>query len=472
MKIKHHDFHIESEHPFTNCKLGREKYANILTQIVGNYKDGFVLAINNEWGTGKTTFVKMWQQQLVNKGYNTLYFNSWENDFDANPLVAIMSELKTLTKKDSKTFKSLVTKGAVLSKNILPQLLKVISKKYVGTDDLADLVKDSTEGVADLLTDEIKEYANKKKNLKAFKENLEKYITETNSEKPLIFIIDELDRCRPNYAVELLEQIKHLFSVPGIVFVLSIDKIQLGHAVRGVYGSEKINADEYLRRFIDVEYTIPKPNTKDFCNYLYDYFEFDSFLNSDERKKFDVFEPDKKAFLTISSVLFKKTNCSLRQQEKILSHCRIGLALFKNNEFIIPDLYFVLVFIKNFDFDFYNEIKLKAYTPQELINKFSVFINTVGLIEEEIIPLVKIEAKLVYFYNNSLRGQNTFIEILASHPANDEKTTSLFSRLKSTSGQNFFLINLLNLHNHQYIDGLELTYLLNKIDLAEDIVIQ
>lgn len=69
MKLKHQDIVIDPEKPFANCKLGREQYATILTSLVGNYADGFVLAINNEWGTGKTTFVKMWQQQLNNEHY-------------------------------------------------------------------------------------------------------------------------------------------------------------------------------------------------------------------------------------------------------------------------------------------------------------------------------------------------------------------------------------------------------------------
>ena len=90
----------------------------------------------------------------------------------------------------------------------------------------------------------------------------------TKGDKPIIFIIDELDRCRPSYAVELLEQVKHFFSVSGIVFVLSIDKVQLGHAVRGVYGNDRINADEYLRRFIDIEYSIPVPDKNYFEIFL------------------------------------------------------------------------------------------------------------------------------------------------------------------------------------------------------------
>src|SRR5690554_3950746 len=101
MKIKHSELEIPEVNPFEHCKLNRKQYASILTDIVSIYSDGFVLAINNEWGTGKTTFVKMWQQYLKNKDFQTVYFNAWENDFDRNPLIAILSELKTLNNENN-----------------------------------------------------------------------------------------------------------------------------------------------------------------------------------------------------------------------------------------------------------------------------------------------------------------------------------------------------------------------------------
>ena len=95
MEIRHKDLDIVKDNPFFNCKLGRENNAFVLTQIVESYADGFVLALNNKWGAGKTTFVKMWQQHLINKGFRTMYFNAWENDFEIEPLVAMLGELKS-----------------------------------------------------------------------------------------------------------------------------------------------------------------------------------------------------------------------------------------------------------------------------------------------------------------------------------------------------------------------------------------
>ena len=76
---------------------------------------------------------------------------------------------------------------------------------------------------------------------------------------PVVVVIDELDRCRPLYAIELLEAAKHLFSVENIVFVLAINLRELGHSIKAVYGSD-FDSHEYLERFIDI--AIPLPNAE------------------------------------------------------------------------------------------------------------------------------------------------------------------------------------------------------------------
>ena len=286
MSIRHSEIEIESSKPFANCKLDRQKYANVLTGIVNAYPNGFVLAINNKWGTGKTTFVKMWEQDLKDKSFQTVYFNAWENDFENDPLTALMGELRTITKKGSdEKFKSVLKKAAILSKHIAPMIAQSIADRYINTEELKKAIVSTTEGMTDVFENDVKEYTEKKKGIIEFRKSLSEFIVNTNDGKPLIFIIDELDRCRPNYAVSILEQIKHFFSVSNIVFVLAIDKIQLGNAVRGVYGSEHIDAEEYLRRFIDIEYTIPEPDSDNFSKYLYSYFNFDEFFDNINRKK-------------------------------------------------------------------------------------------------------------------------------------------------------------------------------------------
>ena len=88
-----------------------------------------------------------------------------------------------------------------------------------------------------------------------------KFINGSNREKTVIIFVDELDRCRPSYAIELLERIKHLFNIGGLVFVLALDREQLGHSIKAVYGNG-IDSDGYLRRFVDFEYQLKNPEKK------------------------------------------------------------------------------------------------------------------------------------------------------------------------------------------------------------------
>lgn len=470
MKIKHAELKIDEKNPFSNCKLNRQQYALILTEIVKKYADGFVLAINNEWGAGKTTFVKMWQQHLANSGFQTLYFNAWENDFDSNPLVAIMSELSTLkNQKNKKIFKSILEKGAVLTKNVLPSLVKSLVKKYIV--DIDDIVIDASEntakGTTEILEKEIDLYANKKSTIIQFRSELEKFIENTESNSPLIFIIDELDRCRPDYAVEVLEQMKHFFAVSGIVFVLSIDKNHLASSIKGYYGSENINTDEYLRRFIDLEYSIPAPSHKDFSEYLFDYYSFNDFFDSPQRKDYKDLKGDASQFLKMSEIIFNKMNTTLRQQEKIFGQTRLVLLSFSPNAYIFPDILFILVYLKNIKNDLYTKIEQNTLSLQELSNSFA------ELMPSEIknlynINLFYVEAILLQFYNNN-NDRHDRPEIL--NRANDGALSSSITSKLNVKNNNSNLISALEYVNRERYRDIKLASLVSKINLTDPIAI-
>lgn len=376
MNIRHTEIEIESGNPFGNCKLDREKYSRVLTNIVNEYPEGFVLAINNKWGTGKTTFIKMWEQSLKDNEHKTIYFNAWENDFENNPLVALMGELKTLTKESiDPKFQSVLKKAAILSKHVIPILAQAVADRYIDTNEIKQAIVDATKGLADVFENDVNEYAAKKKSIGDFRKSLSHFIANTNEGKPLVFIIDELDRCRPNYAVSIWEQIKHFFTVSNIVFVLSIDKEQLGNAVRGVYGSDRIDADEYLKRFIEIEYSIPEPERGTFHKYLYSFFEFDDFLEKEARKKNRELLSDKKDFLKVSNILFSDSSINLRQQEKIFSHARLSLRSFTDNMYLIPEVFLFLIYIKVIHEKLYSDIVIKRLTTNELQNDFYAIIK-------------------------------------------------------------------------------------------------
>ncbi|RXQ95590.1 hypothetical protein EO244_06920 [Ancylomarina salipaludis] len=463
MKLKNEEIVIDKINPFTNCKLEREPYALVLTEIVNSYADGFVLAINNEWGTGKSTFIKMWEQHLKNQKYKTLYFNAWENDFEDDVLVSLMSELEALKGTTTeKVFKNVVQNAAPLVKGLALGLLKTQIKKYVGDNFVNGPLNLTSEALAKGLEERIQSYASRKNSIDEFKKSLEKFVKLTDDNLPVIFIIDELDRCRPNYAVEVLEQIKHLFSVPGIIFVLSIDKVQLGHAVRGVYGSDNINADEYLRRFIDIEYAIPEPSTKLFCKHLYDYFKFSDFISSDERIKYSELKGDSNKLIEFSTALFNYERLPLRLQEKIFAHARLALRSFYSNDYLIPSLFIFLIYLKISHQSVYDNIKGGFYSLQELIDQIENIIPK-GLENGDLRTFIYTEAILINSYNNS-RDYNNKETIVA------ENKLIIKSKI-DTSINNQTLLDMFQSLSQFSSNSSELSikHLTEKIDLIETI---
>jgi len=468
MKIKHTEVDIPEDNPFKNCKLGREKYGQILTTIIGSYSDGFVLGIDNKWGTGKTTFVKMWKQQLDNENYKTLYFNAWSNDFDSNPLIAILSELKTLNpSSDDVSFKKLLTKGAIITQNLLPAVVKAIAEKYIDIAVIKDALEEVAKSAGDILKTEIDDYSKKKKGLVDFKKDLETYVEKNTEKQPLIFIIDELDRCRPSYAVEVLEQIKHFFSVKGTVFVLAIDKIQLGNAIKGFYGSESIDSNEYLRRFIDIEYTIPPPPTGVFCQYLFDYYQFDLFFNKPARKHPELID-EKELFLNISTKIFDKDNITLRQQEKIFAHARLALNTIPEKNYLYPEMFFLLTYIRDQKSSFYLNIRNRKFKPQQFIDNLKDLLPQ-NLDKYDVTHFIYLEAQFAMFYDNYCKESHVPSNLYEHNPESKESVLLVNSSYGTKEANDVFLGYLTSFSTRNR-SGTKLSILLDKIDLLENVI--
>ncbi|XQW86288.1 P-loop NTPase fold protein [Thalassotalea piscium] len=140
-----------------------------------------------------------------------------------------------------------------------------------------DLEKDVAKTVSSITTKAaefaLKEHINTKDSIEKFKVNLKDLVdyiaAETDYKLPLFILVDELDRCRPNYAIELLETIKHLFEVKGVYFIIATASHQLSHSINAVYGNN-FESKRYLNRFFDQEYQLTEPKHYIYCSFLFD----------------------------------------------------------------------------------------------------------------------------------------------------------------------------------------------------------
>ena len=264
---------IDADNPFKNDALDREANITVLTQFITSFKQSIVLCIDGGWGQGKTTFIKMWQQYLKNQHIPTIYFNAWESDYTDDALIALIGEISLSIKELEFQDKTKATKiiariyeyTANLTKVVLPSVtnlsIKALFGCFANTNELAKALGALSES---LVKEQIKKYEKSRKTLSKFKKDLSELAqcyADGKEQKPLVIFIDELDRCRPDFAIEVLEKAKHLFNVDNIIFVLATDKTQLGHSIRAVYG-QGLDVNGYLRRFIDFDYLLPLSNRK------------------------------------------------------------------------------------------------------------------------------------------------------------------------------------------------------------------
>lgn len=270
---------IPYDNPFENDQFERKIIAENFMNIFDADEEGIVLAIDSDWGTGKTTFIKMWEMFIKNddrykENYCSIYFNAWDNDYLEDPLLAILTEIKLREKNKEEQvnlapeiFKEIFNPIYLVAKRGVDIALKLGTSGAIGVDEFKIKEDDTQEKILEKMNEIGNEVLNRCANARnlrnEFKEKLSKF--NDNYNKKLIFFIDELDRCRPNFAIELLETIKHLFSVPGIIFVISLDKDQLSHSLATVYG-QNMDTVGYLRRFFDLEYKLSTHNKSKYVN--------------------------------------------------------------------------------------------------------------------------------------------------------------------------------------------------------------
>ena len=264
---------VPIEDPFANDLLMSQDRARALTKLIERASPPYVIAIDAEWGNGKTTFLRMLKRELQNDGFGVIAFNAWEHDFTDNPVTTLAGEIVKQTKSFGK--ESLRNRATELAKAVAPIAIDVgaCTIPTAATGNIPGVMAKVVQGTLKLLrilgqNDPLAKYAQTTDGIAKFKKALcqtAEAIAEQHHGKPMVVAIDELDRCRPDFAVRFLEIVKHFFSTPNTVFVITTNLGQMAHTVRAVYG-QTFDAEEYLDRFFDLPCQLTHENKGEFIN--------------------------------------------------------------------------------------------------------------------------------------------------------------------------------------------------------------
>jgi len=282
---------IDPTEGFTPQKdiFGRAAFGVRLTRIVRALENPSVLLLDAPWGTGKTTFVRMWQGELAQAQIPSIYFDAFANDYQEDAFLAVASQIiaqaesvKPRKGEAINTFRKQALRTAkILGRASLRFAVRAATAGVVEGEHLekaaAEVAKDfgdeTTKAIDELLRERLESHDSDRKIFENFKEalgelalalssphknendGLEGDSSEAEHSPPLVFIIDELDRCRASFALEILEKVKHFFSVNGVVFVLVSSLKQLETAVCFAYGD--IDAHTYLEKFYQLRILLP-----------------------------------------------------------------------------------------------------------------------------------------------------------------------------------------------------------------------
>ena len=357
MELRPKEIKISSENPFEHDLLKRDKYVNNLTQIVKNTKGGFTLSINADWGYGKTTFVKMWEASLQNEGYKTIYFNAWETDFVADPMMALIDGLREGFESADLPQEKLQKLSALWDVIInIVALLPTPNAQLIG-----GATKAVKKGVCSLLKDknQLQKHQSYRKLIKDFKDQLTELAKELSEDKQLIIFVDELDRCRPDYAVQMLERIKHFFEIENIIFVISVDKTILCKSIKAYYGGIEVDTEAYLRRFIDLEFDLPKFDISDFIDAQFGRKELAIYFTNYQDYLQKNYSGEDRAVTLRKALLdcLKAENRSLRDIEKYFN--RLGVIISsKDLTHQVLDLTCYVLYLHMFHRDIYNQLRI------------------------------------------------------------------------------------------------------------------
>ena len=243
--------------------------ATRISTLLSNLQGGSVCLLDGRWGTGKSTFVKQWSAELKKSGIRNIYFDAFASDYIDTPFTALAGVFvraahEAKRRSDDPKVRKFIDKAAKVGKALAATTAKVGFKAAtLGAMDGSEIegfASAIADGLGEIAESSVKklleEHADRESEFEAMRSafaelamSIRKHESD-QAEGPLVVFIDELDRCRPDFSLGILEILKHFFNVDGVHFILVTSKSYLECAVSGKYGFGE-SSGEYLEKFYD-----------------------------------------------------------------------------------------------------------------------------------------------------------------------------------------------------------------------------
>ena len=360
MKINPPKAIIDEKEPFKNALFGREEFAKSLTSLLRNAEENLVIFVNAPWGAGKTTFSEMWRAYLQQQKLDVIYFDAYAADYFDDPFVSFSGEILGLVDKRLAEGKGLIERrefkktaievgkrlaGLAVKVGVRAATMGAVESAHM--TELKEISSEIATGIseigADVIEKKIENYTGEKDALKSFKVSLAKLAAKVREEQgfPLTMIVDELDRCRPDFALGLLERIKHLFDVEGVAFVLLVNRNQIESYIQNVYGNE--DTRDYLLKFGSLFIDLPNQQDetsgvyvkghRDYCASLLHHYGLSKLQNNNY-------------LVTCAGIFAVHFNLTLREIERVFSIMTIYYGSLSDNQFTTELLVALLSVLK------------------------------------------------------------------------------------------------------------------------------
>ena len=332
--------------------LNRDEFVEQLVRLIENISSNKIttcFAINGAWGCGKSFVLSMFEKQLsmiqseetFNEKYFIVHYNCWKYDYYEEPLIAIVSSILAEIDRKTKIIPDSERKSKAIGvlKSTSEALLSagnIMVKAKTGID-----FKNGFETIFKGLKSGSEDYGKKHEHDKYFRLNividtLSESLQKIAEEYTVVIIVDELDRCLPEYAIKVLERLHHLTEEKdNIITVVAVDKEKLLKSIDHIFGFA--SAEEYLKKFINFEVTLDNGDvseriTEKYSEYL-DLFDTDIIPFDDSIEEY-------------MQIIFK--NIAPRTQEELVRRAMLIHKLLytdkKDYSFMIVELLAVIMY--------------------------------------------------------------------------------------------------------------------------------